>query len=139
MWLPQFAIYFIIVIDIYLAEGRLLEAGGGHPQGSWGGLAPGHLPSFREIKSITDHLGWDVSVVTSRRADVSSARGQLPGRQITQRPLVDGSHPRRGREAPPARLTCPHADPISPGLPQSRLPAFSWPPPSSRRCTKTLV
>lgn len=44
--LPQCVIYVIIIV-IYLAqEGYLLEAGGGHTEGSRGGLDPAPPPTF---------------------------------------------------------------------------------------------
>lgn len=44
---------------------------------------PGCPPPTWEIKSNTDHLGRDVSVVASVRGGVSSAGGQLLELQIT--------------------------------------------------------
>lgn len=102
--LSRCVIYVIIIIMDLAQEGHLLEAGGGHAEGSRGGLdPPPHVPpSMWEIKSIRDHLGWDVSIVTSRRANVSSARGQLPGAADNPETLMDGAHPQRSKEAPPA-------------------------------------
>ena len=58
--LPRCVIYVIIII-IYLAqEGHLLEAGGGHAEGSRGGLdpptSPLHVPTHSEAQSLLNEV-----------------------------------------------------------------------------------
>lgn len=57
-WFVFFFLIFIIIIIHLTEEVHLLEAGGGHPQDSCGGLGPWLPPSTYEIKFNIDHLGW---------------------------------------------------------------------------------
>lgn len=58
-WFVVFFFLIFIIIIIHLTEEvHLLEAGGGHPQDSCGGLGPWLPPSTYEIKFNIDHLGW---------------------------------------------------------------------------------